>query len=448
MVHSRVRHPGPLISFVRLFCAQLVSSFVAGLPSLSEDSIISEAMLMSGVKPVLSTHSATVNGIAPGDHMIGSFVGRPSGSTLIAVGSLHGNEPAGTLALRRICEKLSTLIDRLNGRAYFLLGNSRALCEGTRYVDFDLNRFWTAHNLSNVGGDEILSVSEGLELTELDRLLDGILITAEDEVYVLDLHSTSAPGSPFATVGDTLRNRSFALRFPVRMILGIEEQLDGTMLEYLNNSGAVTLGFEGGQHSADETVDHHEALVSLALVHTGILERQFMPEFEKFERLLAEGVGRKRVFEVRYRKPIRPDERFQMVAGFSNFDPVQKDALLARDSSGEIRARESGVVLMPLYQKLGEDGFFLGRGVAKFWLRLSALLRKAGFQNYVRWLPGVEPSPSDPETLLINTSIARFFPLQVFHLLGFRRRRWSGKKLVVSRRKHDSKSPFRRVKKV
>ena len=31
-------------------------------------------------------------------------------------------------------------------------------------------------------------------------------------------------------------------------MLGIEEQLEGTMLEFMNNEGAVTLGFEGGQH--------------------------------------------------------------------------------------------------------------------------------------------------------------------------------------------------------
>ena len=65
---------------------------------------------------------------------------------------------------------------------------------------------------------------------------------------MIDLHSTSADGLPFATVGDTMRNRRFAQNLPVTILLGIEEQLDGTMLEYLNNLGAVTLGFEGGQH--------------------------------------------------------------------------------------------------------------------------------------------------------------------------------------------------------
>ena len=46
-------------------------------------------------------------------------------------------------------------------------------------------------------------------------------------------------------------------------------------------------------------------------------------------------------------------------------------------------------------------------------------------------------------TLIVDTNIARLFPLQVFHLLGFRRRRWVGNKLVVSRRKHDTDAPFK-----
>ncbi|MGH9882173.1 MAG: hypothetical protein ACRD6N_12115 [Pyrinomonadaceae bacterium] len=55
------------------------------------------------------------------------------------------------------------------------------------------------------------------------------------------MHTTSAHGVPFATVGDTLRNRKFALNFPTTIVLGLEEQIEGTMLEYVNNLRAVTM---------------------------------------------------------------------------------------------------------------------------------------------------------------------------------------------------------------
>jgi hypothetical protein len=118
---------------------------------------------------------------------------------------------------------------------------------------------------------------EDLEHHELLAIFREVLRSAADEVYVLDLHSTSAGGRPFATVGDTLRNRAFARKLPVTILLGIEEQLEGTMLEFMTNEGAVTLGFEGGQHEDPSAVDNHEALVLLSLVNAGILRGDDLP---------------------------------------------------------------------------------------------------------------------------------------------------------------------------
>lgn len=47
-----------------------------------------------------------------------------------------------------------------------------------------------------------------------------------------------------------------------------------------------------------------------------------------------------------------------MEPGFTNFQPVVRAQLLARDRHGDIRAVENGYVLMPLYQSQGTDGFF------------------------------------------------------------------------------------------
>jgi len=44
---------------------------------------------------------------------------------------------------------------------------------------------------------------------------------------------------------------------------------------------------------------------------------------------------------------------------YANFDPVTKGELLAYDRHGEIRAKFDGLILMPLYQKQGNDGFFI-----------------------------------------------------------------------------------------
>ncbi len=381
--------------------------------------------------------------IEAGKHIIGAYIGQRSGPTLVAIGSVHGNEPAGAAALVRIAAWLEENRPKINGRIYLLAGNTRAIARRVRYIDADLNRHWTNRNLSGAVTARPDDVVEDKELSELQAILDQILVTAEDEVHVLDLHSTSAEGQPFATVGDTLRNRTFARKLPVTILLGIEEQLDGTMLEYLNNMGAVTLGFEGGQHDSDETVGNHESLVMLGLVNAGILAAADVPNRPLYRAGLAQRTGGSAIYEVRYRHAISEIDQFEMDAGFNNFDPVSAGQRLACDSQGIVTAQECGVVLMPLYQKLGEDGFFIGRRIAAFWLWLSAILRRLGVPSLMPLLPGVSRDKDDLYTLTVNTRVARVFPVQIFHLLGFRKRRWSEGELVVSRRKHDTSSPFR-----
>lgn len=378
-----------------------------------------------------------------GQHLIAEFVGDADGPTLIVVGSLHGNEPSGMIALSEAAHKMEHLTGGVRGRVYFIAGNSRALEQGVRFIDADLNRHWTDGNIKKNRCPLLNGISEDYEQRELLKILGKVLRTAQDEVYVVDLHSTSATGLPFATVGDTMRNRRFARKFPVTVLLGIEEQLEGTMLEYLNNAGAVTLGFEGGQHNSKTAIENHEALIWLALVNTNILSAKSVPGLAKYRETLARNSGPKKFLEVRHREAVSEVDEFEMSPGFENFDPIRRGQVLARNREGIIRAVESGVILMPLYQKQGEDGFFIGRVIAPFWLWLSSVLRRLRVAKLIRILPGVWQDPEDAESLIVNTQLARFFPLQVFHLLGFRKRRWLGNRLVVSRRRHDCISPFK-----
>ena len=373
-------------------------------------------------------------------HVIGSIVGSQPGPTLLVIGGIHGNEPAGVLAAERVLPSLKELRAEIHGEIVFFRGNTRALERGVRFVDVDFNRQWTGGILSE-NRSHRSRTSEGQEQRELFMHLREAIKRARGEVYLLDLHTTSAEGEPFATVGDTLRNRRFALMFPVMIVLGLEEQIEGTLLEYLNNLGAVTLGFEAGQHEALSSVDNHEAMIWHAVVASGNLPRKHVADLEHWQSVLQRAGPSSRVIEVRYRHAIGPEDNFRMEAGFRSFDPVSRGQLLARDGAGEIRARESGLILMPLYQALGDDGFFLARQVKRFWLNLSALLRRFRFSNLMHLLPGVRRDSRNMDVLVINTRIARLLPLQIFHLLGFRKLRWVDNSLVVSRRAYDLSGP-------
>lgn len=378
--------------------------------------------------------------VSANDHLLGSLRGAAPGNTLVFVASLHGNEPAGTIAARQVLAELAHLQQSLRGEVVFLVGNTRALARGVRYIDVDLNRHWTPGRMETRkdGTHSPPGCSEDLEQRELLDALASVTARAAGELFFVDLHTTSAGGVPFATVGDTLRNRKFAMSFPVTILLGIEEQLDGTFLEHVNNLGAITMGFEAGQHESLEAVENDAAVIWLALFAAGCLRREEVPEFERRRAALERRSGGSRIIEIRHRQATRDGDGFEMREGFKNFQKIRKGEVLAHDHEGEIRAREGGMVVMPRYQAQGDDGFFLGREVKPFWLKLSSLLRRLRLGDYIYLLPGVRRHPFEAGTFIVNTHVARLFPLQIFHLLGFRKRRWKNNLLEVSRRRYDS----------
>ncbi|MFQ5719522.1 MAG: succinylglutamate desuccinylase/aspartoacylase family protein [Acidobacteriota bacterium] len=374
------------------------------------------------------------------DRLIGAHGDDAAGPLLICVAAIHGNERAGIIAARRVLEALSARRPPFRGRFVAFLGNRTAAEKGRRFQDFDLNRAWLPDRIASLlarDPDADRFVEDAEQRALLAHLADE-MNHRESPAFFVDLHTSSADGAPFVTVGDTLRNRLFARRLGLPMVLGLEEQIDGALLEYLNNHGHVTAGVEGGRHDDPRSVDHHEAVLWLALLAAGHLSPSDVPQATACERVLAAATpGIPRLVEVRHRHSVGPGDHFVMQPGYRNFDAVPAGRVLAVDVRGEIRAREACRLLLPLYQNQGDDGFFTVRQIRPIWLRLSWLLRRIGVPAWVESTPGVRSDPEEPRTLRVNTRIARLVPLQVFHLLGYRKRRWDDHVLRVSRRDHD-----------
>lgn len=368
------------------------------------------------------------------ERILGDVAGPEPGPLLIAVAGLHGNEPAGVHALRRVFTRLDP--GRLRGRFVGIAGNLGALARRVRFDQVDLNRAWTAERLERLSSADPKTL--GHEDREQRELMDALQERFADHpgpVYCIDLHTISASGAPFATLADTLRNRTFARHFPVPKLLGIEEQIDGSLLEWLGGFGFVTLGFEGGRHDAPESIDRHEAIAWLALEAAGLLDRAQIPDRRLWtDRLRQACKGTPSFVEVRLRHPVRPEDGFQMEPGWSHLQRVRAGTVLAHDVRGPVVASEGGYVLLPLYQGQGEDGFFLGRAVHPVWLGVSRILRASGLPSLAHWLPGVRRKADDPSTLVVDGRVARWESAGIFHLLGYRRMRQRGSLREFTRR--------------
>ena len=355
---------------------------------------------------------------------------------VLLFGGVHGNEPAGVLALQQLFRELGDR--KLAGTVVALAGNLNALARGVRAVDRDLNRVWTEDRVRRDRDEGPLHAELAAEAEDFHALNGHIheLLGRHRDVYAIDLHTTSAPTAPFVTLNDTLANRAFVRGLQVPVVLGIEEHLRGPLLSWLMERGHVALAFESGQHGDPVSVDRHHAFAWLALEQAGVLELS-RAERRRHQATLEPGPGlRDRVFDIRMRLPLLGSDRFVMRPGYRNFDRVRQGEELATLNERPVKAQHSGRIFMPLYQAMGGEGYFLVRPVHGFWLALSAVLRRTPVHALLPWLPGVERLPDDARRLRVDPAVARA-PIRLFHLLGYRLEGRDGEQLVFIRRERD-----------
>ncbi len=374
---------------------------------------------------------------------IGRYTAGHAGPLLLVTAGIHGNEPAGIHALRRVLATLAERKPALRGELVALSGNRTALARNIRYIVDDLNRQWTPERLRCVAAQTPdADHSEEHEQRELLATIERELARAHERVVLLDLHSTSGGGPPFTVMGDTLQNRTIAFELGVPVLLGLEENIEGTLIELIGARGHVAVVLEGGQNQDPRTIDNHESAVWITLVSSGLLTRDQVPDYDFHRaRLHAAAEGLPHVVEIVHRHEIEPtqEECFRMIPGLSSFQSIEKGRLLAHagdKAEEQVLAPFSGVLLMPRYQQKGLDGFFMGREIEPFWLRVSATMRKLHMERVVSLLPGVRVENGDTNVLAVDPKIARFFTVEFFHLLGYRKKVERERDLVFSRR-HD-----------
>lgn len=386
---------------------------------------------------------------------LGSYRGDAPGPLLLCIAGLHGNEPAGSHATLRVLRQLDDAEIPLKGDLVALAGNLSALGAGARFIDEDMNRVWQRGRIMAIleslrasgdsrtpsdGANEspptlpMVGTSELAEQRELIGAIRETVCAARGPVYVLDLHTTSSESAPFSTLSDTLQNRDMALSLPIPVVLGIEEQIDGAMLQYFDLLGWPGISIEGGAHDDPSSIDAHVDVVWILLSALGMLDPKNGPDIEGCRaRLARSATDLPRVVDVRYRHPVAPEDGFVMTPGFRNFERVRKGQVLGYDRTGTVAAPTRGLLFLPLYQDQGDDGFFVVRPVRPVWLALSRWLRSRGADRRATWIPGVIQHPDRQDAVVIAGWAANRAVVGVLHLLGFKVRTERGQVVMIRR---------------
>jgi succinylglutamate desuccinylase len=305
--------------------------------------------------------------------IIGKYTGAEKGPLVIVIGGMHGNEPAGPNALQQMFDMLAVEPDnnpdfRFKGCLLGIRGNTRAMGENLRFIDRDLNRIWTKEHVEKMKATPIGELkNEDLELREMIDLIESEIASYQPgEIILLDLHTTTAHGGIFSIPSDTNTSLDVAIELHAPVIVGLLKGIEGTLLHYFctENIGVKTcsMAFESGQHQEELSVNRAIAAVTNCLRTVGCVQGEHV-ENRHDELLIAYSKKLPKVAELISVHQIKRGDEFQMVPGYINFQKVKKGECLATDRYGDILANEEALILMPLYQPQGGDGFFLIREV-------------------------------------------------------------------------------------
>ncbi|MEL6674611.1 MAG: succinylglutamate desuccinylase/aspartoacylase family protein [Bacteroidota bacterium] len=295
------------------------------------------------------------------ERVIGSWGQGEPGPLLFFLGGIHGNEPAGVIALERVFATLTQHKIPIKGKIIGLRGNCQALAAKKRYIDRDLNRLWSDPEIARVKALPPAERNvEEKELVELLRFFEAAFKSDYGPQIFVDLHTTSAPGGLFSITTDDKANRELAEALRVPIIFNLVDELALTTNVYFKNRGINGIAFESGQHDDPASIDIHEAAIWVLLVACQALQPEQIPDYAQYPaRLKGASESLDEFLWIAYRHPITPQDQFAMNPGYANFQSIQKGELLGQDQGGEIRASVEGKILMPLYQPQGEDGFFI-----------------------------------------------------------------------------------------
>ena len=295
------------------------------------------------------------------NRIIGEINGKQPGPLIILMGSLHGNETAGIKAIEEVFRKIEDDQLPIRGRLLGIRGNIQAFMEKKRYIDYDLNRAWTDEQILRLRTNgKSLHFREDGEMLDLLDFFDSIFnLNGNQEKIFVDLHTTSSENGNFIVVPEIYASHPVirALRLP--LILDLEKHIKGTLLSYLVKKDMLAFAFEGGLIGSKIAVRLHVAGIWEILVTCGNIRREQVNEIRIGALLQTFAYELPYRLRVKYHYWITDEDEFRMKSGFVNFQRVSAGEVIATDRNREIVAPLDGLIFMPLYQRSGNDGFFI-----------------------------------------------------------------------------------------
>jgi succinylglutamate desuccinylase len=279
-----------------------------------------------------------------------SFSSQPFSRCFVIVGSTHGNEPAGRVAIEKMKELIATGDWLVDGDVYGLIGNPLAVKHGERFVEENLNRAF--------GRAEIPDSYEARRSADIFKWFEA-LSKEYKEMYLIDLHSVSMGETRIAIynvenpkAGAWCREIS-----PIPFVLAEHESvLPGALTNAFELLGGTAVAIECGNHASETGSTVALEHIENALLSLGMLKGQAT----SFKNKIAYE-GEPRTYTLT--KAIKPHEGFVWDLPVASEYFVPQGKQFAHDNLGIHVAVEDSYIIMPskIPQPTDFDAGFLAR---------------------------------------------------------------------------------------
>ena len=180
---------------------------------------------------------------------------------------------------------------------------------------------------------------------------------------IRDSHTTSSGGGIFTIPNEEPESLRIAQSLHAPVIVGMLEGITGTTLHYFNNRLSkkfpiTSVTFEAGQHNDPLSINRCIAAIITFLRKIGCVAQKDVANIHD-DILINYAANLPSLSKLIHKHQILDNDGFIMKPGYKNFQPIQKGERLAHDRSGDIIAPSDGLILMPLYQSQGEEGFYI-----------------------------------------------------------------------------------------
>jgi succinylglutamate desuccinylase len=291
--------------------------------------------------------------------IIGELGGKEKGPLIILIGGLHGNELTGIKAIERVFKKINDDKLEIHGKIIGLKGNKKAIEKKERYIDYDLNRCWTAEHIQHLS-DSHFVFAEDEEVLELNNVFEGLSSFEATQRVCVDLHTTSSDNGNFIVVPEVTSDDAVIEALKLPLILDLEKHIKGTLLKYLTRKGYLAFAFEGGLIGSEVAIELHTAGIWEILLASGAVSPERINGIMQIGTLLQTFAAElPHKLRVRHHYWITEEDNFHMKPGYLNFQKVKAGEVIAEDRNGPIQIPMDGLIFMPLYQRSGNDGFFV-----------------------------------------------------------------------------------------